>query len=144
MECSVIGIEDLPDEIIMKIWNKLSKIDVIYSFMGVNKRFNKLVRDPVYTRSLEFIKTNHLHALSNIMIDRYCSDILPKIHHLIEHLTIEPLYMERILRCVDYPRLCKLTFTTMRQDLAQRYFTGKIFFVFLFSKCNNQFMYGKF
>jgi hypothetical protein len=30
-------IEDLPDELLILIWNKLNNLDVFYSFIGVNK-----------------------------------------------------------------------------------------------------------
>ena len=127
---SAISIMDLPDEMIMKIWNKLSKIDVIYSFVGVNRRFDKLVRDASYTRSIQLIKgnsTGNSCALSNRTIDRYCLNILPKIHHLIKCFTIEPFYMKRILLSGDYPHLYnKLTLPRIRQDFALEYFTDKI------------------
>jgi hypothetical protein len=51
MNHSVIGIIDLPDEMIMTIWNKLDNIDVLYLFVGVNKRFDKLVRDRIYVEA---------------------------------------------------------------------------------------------
>ncbi len=60
---------ELPDEIILTIWNKL---DVPYSFVGVNKRFDQLVRDFIYTRSVEFINNDSKNdncSLSNIFID---------------------------------------------------------------------------
>jgi hypothetical protein len=134
MDHSIVSIMDLSDEMIIKIWNNLNKIDVIYSFVGVNKRFNKLVRDPIYTRSIQLIKvnstTNYSCALSDRIIDRYCSDILPEIHHLIECLTMESRSIERILLSGDYPHLYKLTLVKIRQDFALHYFTGKICFLF--------------
>jgi hypothetical protein len=127
---SVIGIMDLPDEMIIKIWNNLSNIDVLYSFVGVNKRFNKLVRDLVYTRSIQLTekksKTNKYCSLPDSTIDRYCLDILPQIHQCIECLVLEPFSMERILLASDYPRLRKLIFTKIGGHFVFRHFTGTI------------------
>lgn len=128
MNHSFIGINDLPDEIILMIWNKLNNIDVLYSFVGVNQRLNKLVRDPIYTRSIQLIKANKYCSLPDSTIDRYCLDILPEIHQYIECLILEPSSIERILLSSDYPRLYKLTFTKIHEDFVLRHFTGNIFF----------------
>ncbi|CAF4395188.1 unnamed protein product [Rotaria magnacalcarata] len=42
MNRSTVSLMDLPDEILFTIWNKLNKLDVLYSFVDVNRRFNKL------------------------------------------------------------------------------------------------------
>lgn len=124
---SFININDLPDEIILIIWNKLDNIDVLYSFVGVNQRLNRLVRDPIYTRSIQLAKTNKYCVLPDSMIDRYCLDILPGIHQYIECLILEPSSMEHILLSSDYPHLHKLTFTKINKDFVLRHFTGSIY-----------------
>ncbi|CAM4809784.1 unnamed protein product [Rotaria magnacalcarata] len=43
MNRSTVSLMDLPDEILFTIWNKLNKLDVLYSFVDVNRRFNKLI-----------------------------------------------------------------------------------------------------
>lgn len=130
MNHSAVGIEDLPDEMIINIWNNLNNIDVIYSFFGVSTRFDKLVRDPVYIRSIQLVeknsKTNKYCSLPDSIIDRFCLDILPQIHHCIECLILEPLSMERILLLCAYPRLRKLIFTKIGGDFVFRHFNGTI------------------
>jgi hypothetical protein len=127
-----ISIMNLPDEIILIIWNKLHKIDALYSFLNVNTRFDKLICDKIYTRSIELIKTNCEEEnncfLSDEILDRFYLDILPQIHYLVEQLTLESFSMERILYAGVYPRLCKLTFINLTQELAMRVLTGREYF----------------
>jgi len=130
MNYSVISIMDLPDEMIIKIWNNLNNIDVLYSFVGVNKRFDTLVRDQLYTRSIQLAektsKTNKYYPLSDSIIDRYCLYILPQIHHCIECLILEPFSMERILLSCHFSRLRKLIFIKINGDFIFRHFNSKI------------------
>ena len=129
MTHSKVNILNLPDEIILIIWNKLNKIDVLYSFLNANRRFNKLARDKIYTRSIELIRTNCEEedncSLSDQVLDRFCSDILPKIHHNVEHLILEAHSMERILYTSGYSRLYQLTLINLTQELAMQVFAGK-------------------
>jgi hypothetical protein len=74
------SIEDLPDELLIMIWNKLNNLDVFYSFMGVNKRFDKLVRDVSYTRSIQLVDKDSNHnycSLSDTLLDRLCFYLFP-------------------------------------------------------------------
>jgi len=126
----MVNITNLPDEIILLIWNKLNKIDVLYSFLNVNRRFDKLVRDKIYTRSIELLKTNYEEdncSLSDQILDKFCLNILPQIHHTVEQLILESISMERILYAGVYPRLCKLTLVNLTQELAMRVFAGTIY-----------------
>ncbi|CAF1324847.1 unnamed protein product [Rotaria magnacalcarata] len=111
---------DRPDEMILAIWNKLDNIEVLYLFVGVNKRFDKLVRDSTYTCSIQLAttnsKTNKYCSLPDSILDRYCSDILPRLNHHIECLILESISMERILLSGDYSCLQKLTFTKISED----------------------------
>ncbi|CAF4373421.1 unnamed protein product [Rotaria sp. Silwood2] len=109
MNRSIVNIMNLPGEINLIIWNKLNKIDALYSFLNVNRRFDKLIRDKIYTCSIELIKTNFEEedncSLSDQILDRFCLDILPQIHYIVEQLILESFSMERILYAGDYPRL---------------------------------------
>ncbi len=91
---------NLPDEIILIIWNKLNEIDVLYSFLNVIKRFDKLIRDKIYIHSIELIKTSCEEkdncSLSDQILDRFCLDILPQIHYIVEKLILASLSMKRI------------------------------------------------
>jgi hypothetical protein len=122
------SIEDLPDELLIMIWNKLKNLDVLYSFMGVNKRFDKLVRDMNYTRSIQLFDEDSNHnycSLSDTLLDRLCFSLLPQIDENIECLTLEPFSMERILCAGQYPHLHKLTLVNFGHQSTRHYFTGK-------------------
>lgn len=128
MNRSTVNLMDLPDEVLLTIWNKLNKLDVLYSFVGVNKRFHRLVCDVIYTRSVELIsndQNNDNCSLPAPMLERFCSRILPEIQQNIECLTLEPLSMECILHAGDYPRLWKLTLIKFDQKSSMHYFTSK-------------------
>lgn len=126
---------DLPDEILLIILNKLNKIDVLYSLMNVNKRFDQLVCDTMYTHSLELI-TNHSKydngPLPDPFLDRFCFHILPQIHQNIECLTLEPISMGRILCAGEYPHLRKLDLVKFDQRSALATFLG---IILLFDIC---------
>ena len=118
---------DLPNEMIYTIWNKLDRIDVLYSFMGVNKRFNELVCNMVYTRSIDLIQPNNYNGNSSLtypILDRFCLHILPQIHELVECLTLESISMERILSAGHYPHLQKLTIVNIKPEFVIQYFIG--------------------
>ena len=50
-----INILDLPDEILLAIINKLNMIDILYSLVDVNQRFDRLVLDPLYIHHLDLM-----------------------------------------------------------------------------------------
>jgi hypothetical protein len=143
MNRSNVSMMDLPDEMILTIWNKLNKLDVLYSFLGVNKRFNKLVHDIVYTRSIELIKSNSKNnncSLTGPILDRFCLHILPRIHELVECLTLESISMERILSAGVYPRLRKLTLVRVEHEFVSQHFTSmKVCLMFHFDNSVNLF-----
>lgn len=122
---------DLPDELICFIWNKLDNIDVFYSFSGVNKRFDKLLRDPMYIRTVQLTSKNKFGPLSDLIVDQYCCSILPAISQSIECLIVEPFTMERVLRSGLYLRLRKLIFTKISQKFASQHFTGNARLLFI-------------
>ncbi|CAF4563338.1 unnamed protein product, partial [Rotaria magnacalcarata] len=54
-----INILDLPDEILLIILRKLDMVDVFYSLVNLNKRFNQLVLEPLYIDHLDLtVKTS--------------------------------------------------------------------------------------
>ena len=69
------SIEDLPDELLIMILNKLNNFDVLYSFVGTSKRFNKLIDDISYTRSIKLVdkdSNQNYCSLSQTVLDRVC------------------------------------------------------------------------
>src|SRR5438105_15878513 len=112
MNYSIVNILDLCDEMLITILNKLNNIDVLYSLLGVNQKFDRLVRDIPFTQSLDFttISTNeddHLKITS--MLNRFCVHIIPRIQHNIQCLTLDPWSMNSVLGSGNYHKLHKLT-----------------------------------
>ncbi|CAM4904474.1 unnamed protein product [Rotaria socialis] len=109
MEHSIVQLMDLPDELIMIILNKLDNSEVLYSLMDVNTRLNQIVHDLMFTTKITLTKSADLMiALPDIMLDRFCLQILPKIHHNIKWFSLESSSMERVLLAADYPNLRQL------------------------------------
>ncbi|CAF1386681.1 unnamed protein product [Rotaria sordida] len=136
MSRSNISMMDLPDEMILAIWNKLSKIDVLYSFVGVHQRFDRLVLDKTYTQSIELINSNakHKHSMIISILDHFYSYILPQIHKFVESLTLESISMERVLSVGTYHHLRKLTIIKIDQEFALCHFTDESPFSEIFKK----------
>jgi len=110
MGYSFIQLNDLPDEILMIILKKLNNLEVLYSLIGVTKRLNKIVHDPIFTHYLTLMSwasNNFVYPLSNPVLGEFCLRILPKIHYQIKSLYLESLSMERIL-ATNYPNLSQL------------------------------------
>ncbi|CAF2043383.1 unnamed protein product [Rotaria magnacalcarata] len=110
MEHLPIKLNDLPDEIIVFILRKLYNVDVLYSLVGVNKRFSAIAHDSIFTSrlTLTYFSNDFTYPLPDPMLDRFCSKILHEIHHKIKRLHLEPTSMQRILLATNYPNLCEL------------------------------------
>jgi hypothetical protein len=58
------NILDFPDEILFIIFEKLNMVDVLYSLVDVNRRFDRLVLDSLYIRDRDvtaIMTINSLH-----------------------------------------------------------------------------------
>ena len=137
MERLSVGLNELPDEILLLIFKKLDNTDVLYSFIGVNKRLNKLVHDSIFTNHLTTTRCYPYDGpppkSCNPVLDRFCSQILPSIRHKIKWLDVKPSSMERILLCTNYPNLHGLTLCDIKKETALCIFTGKKFSFDFFS-----------
>jgi hypothetical protein len=121
MNRSNVHLLHLPDEILLIILNKLSNIDVLYSLLDINNgRLNILAQENTFTNILKFVSID-----DNSIIDRFCSDILPRIHHNVKCFILYPVIMERILLATDYPNLTVLKIVHFQQEIALNYFTSK-------------------
>jgi hypothetical protein len=127
MEHSVVQLLDLPDEMLIIILKKLSNLAVLYSLVGVNSRLDRLACSNAYTRFIRLVtiaSTRHMLPSPDPILDRFCLHILPRIHHNVEWLTVEPSSIERILLAGDYPKLRGITLVEINQGDALRLFTG--------------------
>ncbi|CAF3066009.1 unnamed protein product [Rotaria sp. Silwood2] len=96
--------------------------------MGVNRQFSKILRDSMFTSRLTLLRclwNGFIFPLSRIVLDRFCLQILPEIHHRIQWLDLESLSMERILFAADYPNLRGLGLYNIDQETAVHFFSGE-------------------
>ncbi|CAF4019141.1 unnamed protein product, partial [Rotaria magnacalcarata] len=54
MNPSAVHLLDLPDEMIINIFNKLSNADVLNSILGANRQLDRLARDTTPVDDLDF------------------------------------------------------------------------------------------
>ena len=109
---------DLSDEIIMLILNKLDNVDVLYSLLGVNARLDQILHDAMFTKKIVLVPTiSPEKRLDEKLLDRFCLEILPKIHHQIQCLSVDSLSMERIFLAAAYPNLHQLDLFIVNNEL---------------------------
>jgi hypothetical protein len=128
MHRSTVNIVDLSDEMLLAILNKLSNVDVLYSLIGVNQKLDKLAQDVTFTRSVDLVtitSNEHNNSRNKSILDRFCSDILPRIRHNIECLTLDSLSIDCALGIGSYPKLHKITFN-LPPEMACRIFNGML------------------
>ena len=100
MACSFVQLDDLPDEVLLFILRKLDNVQVLYSLMGVNKRFNRVVCDSIFTSHLTLMKKSAdgtILPLSERVLGRFYTQILPEIRQKIQCLNVKSSSIERIL-----------------------------------------------
>jgi hypothetical protein len=121
MSRSNINLLDLPDEILLIILKKLSNIDVLYSLLDINiGRLDIIIQEKTFTNILNFTCIDN-----DSLLNRFTTDILPKINHNVLCFILEPVFMERILLATVYPNLTELKLFDFDQQIALKYFTGK-------------------
>ncbi|CAF0986378.1 unnamed protein product [Rotaria sp. Silwood1] len=129
MEYSCVGFNDLPDEILMIIFKKINNLEVLYSLQGVNQRLNKIVQDSTFTSRLTFVKRcsdNFIDLFHcNMMLNRFCLQILPEIHDKIKWLDLESSSMKNVLCAADYPNLYGLGLYNINEESVRCLFTDE-------------------
>jgi hypothetical protein len=127
MNQSNLHLLDLPTEILFMIMKKLDNMDVLYSLLDVkNQQLDIIAQDNTFTNTLNFIfttSTDEIFSPNDTIIDRFCINILPRIHHNVKCLVIDSLFVERIFRVADYPNLTQLKLFNFNINSAH-YFRG--------------------
>ena len=125
-----LNILDLPDEILLIICNKMNMIDVLYSLVDVNQRFDRLVLDPFTIRNLDmtnrtFASTyNPTFSIDEKIFSKICDQILYRISDQINGFTIEQNSMNRILSAANYSQLYSLSLVNFEAQILNQYLTG--------------------
>jgi hypothetical protein len=104
-----MNIIDLPDEILLSIMNKLNNIDVLYSLVDVNQRFDRLTLHSLYFRHLDFLVSS-FHDVCEPqkyyqIINRICQNISPRFHHQMNELTLEHISMKHVLHTFNFSHI---------------------------------------
>ncbi len=125
-----VNILDLPDEILLIIFQKLEMIDVLSSLANVNSRFFRLAIDPLHVYDLNMtIKSLHgqISSIDTQALSRICQNILPHIHHQVHKLTVEQHLMKEILGAGTYSELYSLSLSNFEESILHEYLTSMIF-----------------
>jgi hypothetical protein len=120
---------DLPNEILHRVLKNLKNIDVLYSLLGIdNQRLNIIVKQQIFTNNHNFVSMSsneNIFSISDTILDRFCFEILPRIHHNVKSFTLESVSIERILLAANYPNLTKRKLFNFNRQIVSRYFKGK-------------------
>jgi hypothetical protein len=125
------NILDLPDEILLFVLKKLDVIDVLYSLVNVNRRFDRLALDFLCIRDLDITNTMMINSLCHgISLDtpflsKIREKILPRIHNQVQKLTVEQHSMKDILGAASYPQLYSLSLINFEEEILGEYLTSK-------------------
>jgi hypothetical protein len=71
--------------------------------------------------------SEQIYSISGSMLNRFCNNILPRIHKNIKSLILDSVYMDCIFRADNYPNLTELKLFNFNNAILSRYFVGKIF-----------------
>jgi hypothetical protein len=143
-----LNILDLPDEILLIIFNKLNTIDVLYSLVDVNERFDRLVFNSLDIRNLDTTNMvmksyyDRTFSIDNNVLSRISEKILPRIHHQLNELIVEQNSMKHILVNANYPQLDSLSLVNFEKEILFQNLTGKLFV--LNNKTNSLSLFFKF
>jgi hypothetical protein len=130
MNRSDVHLLDLPDEILLIILKKLNNIDVLYSLLNnSNEQLSILPQEKIFSNILNFVSIDNISSIDRFKLDRFCIDILPRIHDNVKYFILKPALMKRILLAADCPNLIKLKIFNFKKEIVLHYFT---------SKCNNK------
>jgi len=131
----LVQLDDLPDEILVHMFRKLYNVEALFYLIDVNQLLNRILHDPIFTSNLSLLiyyrDRNSIYPLCDLVLDRFCSTILPQIGHQIKTLFLEGTSTNRILRASNYPNLHCLSLYNIEVEVAKSLFAGKRFLIVL-------------
>jgi hypothetical protein len=126
-----LNILNIPDEIFFIIFKKLNMIDVLYSLVDVNQRFDRLALNSLYIHRLNMTDSTTINSfydqtcsMDSQIISKMCEKVLPRIHHQVHELTVEESSMKAILLAVNYPQLHSLSLINFQEEILYQYLIG--------------------
>ncbi len=126
-----MNILDLPDEILFIIFQKLDMIDVFYSCLKVNRRFNRLVLDSFFLRDLNMTTIKDISSLYDQtsstdpkVLSRICEKILPRIYDQTYKLTVDEYSVRYMFLASNYSKLYSLSLINFQKEVLDQNLTG--------------------
>ena len=102
-------------------------MEVLYLLIDTGvKRLDLLVQSETFTNTLNFISNewDTIYSRNDLVFDRFCLDIQPRIQHNVRFLIVDEVNMERILSAGSYLTLTKLTIFNLNEEILSRYLTS--------------------
>ena len=102
---------NLPDELLLCIFGKLSRPEVLYSLMDVHQRLDRILLHPSYLRALDFSmlwsesQSTQQHHFDNRISQR----IIPRIHQQVHELILNDIALQQVLHTFEFPQLRSLS-----------------------------------
>ncbi|CAF2699707.1 unnamed protein product [Rotaria sp. Silwood2] len=128
-----MNILDLPNEILFIIFQKLDMIDVFYSCIKVNRRFNRLVLDSFFLRDLNMTTINDINSLYDQtsstdpkVLSRICEKILPRIYDHTYKLTVNEYSAKYMFLASNYSKLYSLSLINFQKEILHQYLTDNL------------------
>ena len=134
---------DLPDEILLLILKKLNVVETLDQQCGFHSQLDRILFDDIYVRELDWtIKCwdESISPMDDLVIDRVCKDILPRINEKIIELTLEPNSIERVLHAVHYPNLSSLSLRNFSRKTLIEHLTSNVDLFFQSNNCSITFL----
>ena len=133
MDKTSTNLVDLPYEILFMVFKYLDNMNVLYSLSNTgNQRLDRLVKDETFTKTLNFIvktSTNDVCPISDLLLNQFCVDILPKIDYNVKSIILDAGSIERILCAATFPNLTELTVFNLHVKFIFHHFIGKSIFL---------------
>lgn len=142
MENSSVQLMNLPNELLLMILKHLNSTEVRHSLMGVHVRFDEIISDPIFTHCLTLMRLsldNVIYPLARRKLDRFCSQILPRIGEQVRWINVDAFSMERVLLAGKYSNLFGLGIYNVTQEAFQHVLLGEEFYFRFFQSFPDQF-----
>ena len=124
MDSTTISLLDLPDELMLAIFGKMTTVDALTALTTVHHRFDSLLHDRLFVRELDFTTrtwTDDRCSIDERSLSAMRHSILPSIHHHVTSLTLDADSVACVLGVADFPQVSSLTLHDVpRQTLCQQ------------------------
>ncbi|CAF0864313.1 unnamed protein product [Adineta ricciae] len=100
-----VYIVSLCDELLLTIYNRPDNVNVLYSLIGVSRKIDELVGGITFT---QYVGPSRINFKKKSILDRFCLDLLPRVRHNNQSLTLNVSLIDHVFRIGYYSELHKL------------------------------------